>query len=198
MIAIEQDRPDVARRRSQWIKYQDRVDPGRLVFMDETWTKTNMAPLYGWAPVGQRLFGKAPFGHWNTSTFIAALRNDRIEAPWLIDGPINGETFRLYVEEVLIPTLKPGDVVVLDNLGSHKSRAVRAAIRAVGAKLLFLPKYSPDLNPIEQFFAKLKHHLRKAGPRTRDTICSAIGEILKTVTDRECSNYLINAGYARC
>lgn len=155
-----------------------------------------MVPLHGWAPVGQRLFGKAPFGHWNTSTFIAALRSDRVDAPWLIDGPINGEKFRLYVEEVLIPTLKPGDVVVLDNLGSHKGKAVRRAIRAVGAKLLFLPKYSPDLNPIEQLFAKLKHFLRKAQPRTRDAIYDAIGEILKTVTDRECSNYLVNAGYA--
>ena len=155
-----------------------------------------MAPLYGWAPVGERLLGKAPFGHWNTSTFIAALRSDRVEAPWLIDGPINGEKFLLYVEEVLVPTLKPGDIVIMDNLGSHKSRAVRRAIRAAGAKLLFLPKYSPDLNPIEQLFAKLKHFLRKAQPRTRDAICEAIREILETVTNRECSNYLANSGYA--
>jgi transposase len=119
-----------------------------------------MAPLRGWAPKGERLEAKVPHGHWKTSTFVAALRSDRIEAPWLLDGPINGASFLVYVEEVLAPTLKPGDIVVMDNLGSHKGKAVRQAIRAAGAKLLFLPKYSPDLNPIEQFFAKLKHHMR--------------------------------------
>jgi transposase len=121
-----------------------------------------MAPLRGWAPSGQRLPGAAPFGHWNTMTFLAALRQDRVEAPWLLDGPINGERFLIYVERVLVPSLKPGDIVIMDNLGSHKGPAVRQAIRAAGARLLFLPKYSPDLNPIEQFFAKLKHRLRAA------------------------------------
>ena len=150
LIASEQDRPDVARRRAQWTQYQDRIDPSRLVFIDETWTKTNMAPLRGWAPRGQRIKAKVPHGHWKTMTFLAALRHDRVDAPWLIDGPINGERFRLYVEKVLVPTLKPGDIVVMDNLGSHKGKAVRRAIRVAGARLFFLPKYSPDLNPIEQ------------------------------------------------
>jgi len=154
-----------------------------------------MAPLRGWAPRGERLEDKVPFGHWKTSTFIAALRSDRIEAPWLLDGPINGESFLIYVEEVLVPTLKPGEIVVMDNLGSHKSKAVRQAIRAAGAKLLFLPKYSPDLNPIEQFFAKLKHHMREAAERTFDTLCNAIGKILPNVSADECRNYLIHAGY---
>ncbi len=128
-------------------------------------------------------------------TFLAALRHDRVEAPWLIDGPINGERFRLYVEKVLVPTLRPGDIVVMDNLGSHKGKAVRAAIKAAGARLFFLPKYSPDLNPIEQLFAKLKHWLRKAAKRTADAVCNAIGNILDTLTSIECRNYFANAGY---
>ena len=167
------------------------------MFLDETWTKTNMAPLRGWALSGTRLKAKVPHGHWKTMTFIAALRHDRIEAPWLIDGPINGERFRLYIERVLVPTLKPGDIVVMDNLGSHKGKAVRRAIRAVGAKLIFLPKYSPDLNPIEQVFAKLKHLLRKAAARTTDTVCHCIGQLLGAFTPQECANYLANSGYAR-
>jgi transposase len=167
------------------------------VFIDETWTKTNMAPLRGWAPRGQRLRAKVPCGKWKTMTFLAALRCDRVEAPWLIDGPINGERFRLYVEKVLVPSLKPGDIVIMDNLGSHKSKAVRRAIRAAGAYLFFLPKYSPDLNPIEQLFAKLKHWLRKAAKRTAEAVCSATGEILTTVTSSECANYFANAGYVQ-
>ena len=181
--------------RARWASYQHRIDPSRLVFIDETWTKTNMAALRGWAPVGERLKAKAPYGHWNTMTFIAALRHDRIEAPWLIDGPINGQRFRLYVEKVLVPTLLPGDIVLADNLGSHKSKAVRTAIRNAGAHLIFLPKYSPDLNPIEQVFAKLKHLLRKAGARTIEAVCAEIGELLGTFTAAECANYLRNAGY---
>jgi transposase len=156
-----------------------------------------MAPLRGWAPVGQRIRAKVPAGHWKTMTFLAALRHDGVTAPWLIDGPINGERFHLYVETVLVPSLKPGDVVVMDNLGSHKSKAVRRAIRGAGAKLILLPKYSPDLNPIEQFFAKLKHWLRKAARRSVETVCQAIGEILNQTTPNECSNYFINAGYDR-
>jgi transposase len=179
------------------MKHQDKVDPRRLVFIDETWTKTNMAPLRGWGPRGQRLKAKVPHGHWKTSTFVAALRHDRIEAPWLIDGPINGERFLIYVQKVLVPTLLPGDIVVMDNLGSHKSQAVRKAIRAANSKLLFLPKYSPDLNPIEQFFAKLKHSLRKTAQRTGPAVCNAIGQILDTVSKDECQNYLTNAGYAQ-
>lgn len=196
MVAGERDRPDVARRRQQWIKYQDRVDPSRLVFIDETWTKTNMAPLRGWAPRGRRLVTKVPHGHWNTTTFLAALRYDRIEAPWLLEGPIDGESFAIYVEKVLLPTLRPGDIVVMDNLGSHKGKIIRRLIRSVGAKLLFLPKYSPDLNPIEQVFAKLKHLLRKAAARTVETVCAAIGELLGAFTKHECANYFKNSGYA--
>src|SRR5216683_6102342 len=157
VVASERDRPDVAHRRAQWHKYQDRIEPERLVFIDETWTRTNMTPLRGWAPRGLRLQTKAPHGHWKTTTFLAALRHDRLDAPWLFDGPIDGESFRTYVEKVLVPTLRPGDIVIMDNLGSHKARAVRQLIRAAGAKLFFLPKYSPDLNPIEQAFAKIKH-----------------------------------------
>ena len=128
-------------------------------------------------------------------TFLAALRHDRITAPWLIDGPINGETFLLYIEKVLVPTLRQGDIVIMDNLGSHKANAVRRAIRAAGARLFYLPKYSPDLNPIEQFFAKLKHWLRKAAKRTVEAVYNAIGPILDTVTSAECANYFVNAGY---
>lgn len=156
-----------------------------------------MAPLRGWSPCGERLNGHTPFGHWNTSTFLAALRHDRIDAPWIIDGPINSERFRVYITQVLVPTLVPGDIVVMDNLGSHKSQAVRQAIRQAGAKLLFLPKYSPDLNPIEQFFAKLKHHLRAAQQRTREALSDAVANILNTVTPQECSNYLKHDGYGQ-
>jgi putative transposase len=154
-----------------------------------------MAPLRGWAPVGQRLPAAAPFGHWNTMTFLAALRHDRVEAPWLLDGPINAERFLIYIEQVLVPSLEAGDIVIMDNLGSHKGKAVRRAIRAAGARLFFLPKYSPDLNPIEQLFAKLKHHLRAAQKRTRDRVCDAIGDILASVTPQECKNYFANSGY---
>ena len=128
-------------------------------------------------------------------TFLAALRHDRIDAPWLLDGPINGASFLTYVETTLLPTLRPGDIVVMDNLGSHKGKAIRQAIRSAGAKLFFLPKYSPDLNPIEQVFAKLKHLLRKAAARTVDTVCSAIGQLLDAFTPQECRNYFKNAGY---
>jgi transposase len=194
-VAGERDRPDVARRRAQWTKYQGRIEPERLVFIDETWTKTNMAPLRGWAPHGERLPAKVPHRRWKTTTFVAALRLDRIEAPWLLDGPIDGETFQTYVARVLVPTLRPGDIVVLDNLGSHKGKAVRDLIRSAGAKLFFLPKYSPDLNPIEQVFAKLKHLLRKAAARTIETVRDAIGEILRAFTAQECANYFRNSGY---
>jgi transposase len=180
VLASEQDRPDIARRRVQWRRYQTRIDPARLVFIDETWTKTNMAPLRGWAERGARLLSKVPYGHWNTMTFIAALRHDRIDAPWLLDGPINGESFRTYVEKVLAPTLRCGDLVIMDNLGSHKGPAIRQAIRNAGARLFLLPKYSPDLNPIEQVFAKLKHLLRNAAARTRDEVCTAIATLLGT------------------
>lgn len=186
----------MGRRRLRWKAHQAKVDPHRLVFVDETWTKTNMAPLRGWSPRGKRCPGLAPFGHWNTMTFLAALRCNRIDAPWVLDGPIDGPSFRTYVERVLVPTLLPGDIVVLDNLGSHKSKAVRQAIRQAGARLLFLPPYSPDLNPIEQVFAKLKHLMRKAAERTKAATWKRIGTLLNTFTPDECANYLVNSGYA--
>ena len=139
---------------------------------------------------------KVPHGHWKTMTFLAGLRSDRIVAPWVVDGPINGESFRIYVERVLVPTLAPGDIVVMDNLGSHKGPAIRAAIRRAGAKLFYLPPYSPDLNPIEQMFAKLKHLLRKAAERTVETTWRRIGDLLDRFTAQECANYLVNSGYA--
>lgn len=154
-----------------------------------------MAPLRGWSLRGQRLLAKVPGGHWRTTTFLAALRHDRIEAPCVIDGPINGDSFLAYVEQFLVPTLSPGDIVVLDNLGSHKSRAVRDAIKSVGAHRLFLPAYSPDLNPIEQVFAKLKHMLRKARERTVDKLWDRIGELLACFSSAECANYFKNSGY---
>ena len=136
------------------------------MFIDETWAKTNMAPIRGWGRKGERLLSHVPHGHWKTMTFLAALRHDAITAPCVFDGPINGESFRLYVDQILVPSLKQGDIVIMDNLGSHKSQVVRQSIRAAGARLFFLPPYSPDLNPIEQVFAKLKHILRKAKERT--------------------------------
>lgn len=179
------------------MKYQGRLDPARLVFIDETWTKTNMAPLRGWAPCGQWLKAKVPFKRWKTMTFLAALRHDRIDAPWLVNGPINGERFQIYVEQVLLPSLRPGDIVVMDNLGSHRSPAIRRAIRSAGVKLFFLPKYSLDLNPIEQVFAKLKLLLRKAAARSFEAVTDAIGGLLDDYTANKCLNYLRNSGYDR-
>ena len=165
------------------------------MFIDETWIKTNMAPLRGWGPCGQRLQASAPFGHWKTMTFIAALRHDRISAPWIIDSPINGELFTLYVEKVLAPTLTSGEVVILDNLGSHKGKLARDAIRAKGAHLFFLPPYSPDLNPIEQVFAKLKHLMRAAEPRDVEATWRKAGQLLDLFSAQECANYIKNSGY---
>jgi transposase len=155
-----------------------------------------MAPLRGWAARGERLKAKVPHGHWRTLTFLAALRVDRIEAPCVIDGPINGESFLAYVEQILLPTLMPGDIVIMDNLGSHKGRAVRDAIRSAGAHRLLLPPYSPDLSPIEQAFAKLKALLRNASERTLEATWRRIGDLLDHFSPQECANYLANAGYA--
>jgi len=171
------------------------LKPGRLVFIDETWITTNMARRYGRALRGQRLIASVPHGHWKTSTFLAALRHDKIAAPCIIDGAINGETFRAYVEQFLVPTLVPGDIVIMDNLSSHKVTGVRQAIEAAGARLLYLPPYSPDLNPIEQFFSKLKALLRKAAARTIDTLYAAVAAALTACQSSECANYLANCGY---
>lgn len=170
-------------------------DIARMVFIDETWTKTNMAPLRGWGTKGKRLVARVPHGHWKTLTFLAALRCDGITAPCLFNAPINGESFLLYVRQFLVPTLRTGDIVVMDNLGSHKAGAIRQAIRRAGARLIFLPPYSPDLNPIEQFFATLKHWLRKAKERTIDAINDRIGTILKRFPAKYCESYIRNAGY---
>ena len=155
-----------------------------------------MAPLRGWSTTGQRLIGRAPHGHWKTLTFLAALRCDRVTAPCVFNGPINGECFLLYVEQILVPSLKPGDIVVMDNLGSHKAQAIREAIHKVGARVLFLPPYSPDLNPIEQVFSKLKHILRMTMGRCIEAIETAIAKAITSISKQECQNYLINAGYA--
>jgi transposase len=155
-----------------------------------------MTPIRGWAPRGQKLVARAPFGKWRTLTFLAALRHDRIDAPCVLDGPINGESFTAWVEQLLVPTLKPGDIVIMDNLGSHKGQAVRSAIRLAGARLLFLPPYSPDLNPIEQVFAKLKLLLRKAAERSVEATWQRIGTLLDAFPPHECASYLKNSGYA--
>ena len=155
-----------------------------------------MAPLRGWGPKGERVRSFAPHGHWRTLTFLGALRYDRLTAPCVFDGPINGESFRAYVEQQLVGVLKPGDIVVMDNLGSHKSPTVRQMIRGAGARLWYLPPYSPDLNPIEQVFAKIKHWMRVAQKRTIDAACDYIGHLVGTIPAAECSNYFNNAGYA--
>ena len=166
------------------------------MFIDETWAKTNMTRTHGRCARGERLVAKAPFGRWRTLTFLAALRCDGLAAPCVIDGPINGASFRAYVEQALVPTLNPGDIVVMDNLRSHKGHAIRVAIRAAKAKLFFLPAYSPDLNPIEQAFAKMKTLLRKADARTIEQTWRTIGALLDCFSPIECANYFKNAGYA--
>jgi len=186
----------VARRRDRWRQRQGRLDPARLVFIDETWTKTNMVRPHGRCVVGQRLVDKTAHGHWKTLTFVAALRADRITAPAVFDGPINGRSFLAYVQQALTKTLRPGDLVIMDNLGSHKGIAVRRSIREAGAKLFFLPPYNPDLNPIEQVFAKLKNLLRTAAQTTVAGVTDAIAAALDAFTPNECANYLRNAGYA--
>jgi putative transposase len=155
-----------------------------------------MVPLRGWGPKGKRLRDFAPHGRWRTLTFLGALRCDRFTAPCVFDGPINGECFRAYVDQQLTPALQPGDIVVMDNLGSHKGKAIRDAIKAAGARLFFLPKYSPDLNPIEQAFAKIKHWMRMAQKRSVEDIWRHIGHLVSTIKPDECANYFLNAGYA--
>src|SRR5262245_54891110 len=193
--AAEQDRPDVAAKRRQWRGWQGFMDPTRFVFLDETGTATNMARRYGRCPASERLVASVPYGHWHATTFVAGLRQNGIIAPLVLDGPMTGAAFRAYVEQFLAPTLAPGDVVVLDNLAAHKVDGVAAAIVAVGASLLYLPPYSPDLNPIEPLFAKLKALLRKAAARTKDTLWTTIGTLIATVPATECASYLRNCGY---
>lgn len=173
------------------------LDPARLVFIDETWAKTNMTRARGYAPRGERVAGAAPHGHWHTTTFVGALTTRGFIAPLVIDGAVNGDLFLGYVEQVLVPELRRGDVVVLDNLGSHKLAGVRAAIEGAGCRVLYLPPYSPDLNPIESAFAKLKALLRAAAERTVDRLWAAIGRLLDRFTRRECRNYFRHCGYHR-
>jgi transposase len=193
--AAEQDRPDVRKRREAWFEGQLDLDPERLIFIDETWASTNMARRYGRAPRGRRLRAGVPHGRWKTITFLAGLRTSGVVAPFVLDGPINRAAFETYVEKVLVPELRPGDVVILDNLSSHKGARVRALIEAAGAKLLYLPPYSPDFNPIENAFAKLKALLRKAAARTIEGLWAAIGHLLDAFTPQECANYFAAAGY---
>ena len=193
--AAEQQRPDVAAAREAWRLSQPDLDPDRLVFLDETWATTNMTRRYGRAPRGERLIAAVPYGHWKTTTFVAGLRVSGLTAPLVVDGAMNGEAFRVYVEQVLAPTLKPGDIVVMDNLSSHKVAGIRELIEARGASIGYLPPYSPDLNPIEQAFAKLKALLRKLAARTVAKLWHALGDLLERFTPQECANYLASAGY---
>jgi transposase len=186
----------VAEHRRHWRVWQRYMDPERFVFLDETGAATNMIRRYGWGPRCERLVDAAPHGHWRTTTFVAGLRSTGLVAPLVLDGPMTGEIFLAYVDQFLVPTLTKGDVVVMDNLAAHKVAGVRKAIRAKGASLLYLPAYSPDLNPIEQAFAKLKALLRNAAARTREALWTTISHLLGTFTPIECRNYLANSGYA--
>ena len=178
-----------------WRASQSGIDPQRLVFIDETWTTTNMARSRGRAPRGQRCHGAVPHGHWKTTTFVGALRREQLMAPMVTDGPMDGEMFRAYTRHFLAPVLRPGDIVVLDNLASHKVAGVREAIEEAGATLVYLPPYSPDLNPIEKFFAKLKALLRKAATRTVEALWDEIGTVLNTLSPEECTNYFSSCDY---
>ena len=194
LFALEQARADIAWRRRRWRAWQASLDPRRLVFIDETWIKTNMAPLRGWGPSGERLRGFAPHGHWRTLTFLGALRVDRLAAPCVFDGPINGQCFRAYVEQQLVPVLKPGDIVVMDNLGSHKSAAIRQMIRAAGARLWSALFSRPQ--PDRAAFAKIKHWMRADQKRTIEETWRHVGHLVSTIEPSECANYFANAGYA--
>jgi transposase len=185
----------VLRRREAWFEGQLDLDPERLVFVDESGLSTRMARLRGRALRGERCRAGVPHGHWKTTTFAGALRLTGMTAPLVIDGAMNGIAFRAYAEQLLAPTLKPGDVVIMDNLPAHKAPGVREAIEAAGASLLFLPPYSPDFNPIEMAFAKLKALLRGAAERTIDGLWTAVGTLVPTFTPAECANYFIAAGY---
>lgn len=196
--ASEQKRPDIARSRAIWINRRQpfmRDHLERLVFIDETALKTNMAKLSGWAQAGDRLIDHAPAGRWNTQTFIAGLRYDRIDATGIINGAMDKDMFDLYVEGILAPTLRPGDVVILDNLPTHRSKDAADILREIGAWFLFLPKYSPDLNPIEMAFSKLKALIRKAAARTYDELWKAVGNVCSLFTPEECCNFFVAAGY---
>ena len=187
----------MARARRRWMREQGLFDPARLVFIDETSTSTNMVRLRGRCPRGVRLIGNVPHGHWKTITFVAGLRQRAMVAPFVVDGAMNATMFLAYLQQCLAPTLARSDIVVMDNLPVHKVAGVREAIEAAGATLLYLPPYSPDLNPIEQAFSKLKSHLRKAAEHTVPGLCRRICRVLSTFSPQECRNFLRHAGYAR-
>jgi len=193
--ASEQQRPDILAKRQDWFDGQLDLDPDRLIFIDETGASTKMARLRGWAVKGQRCRAAVPHGHWKTTTFTAGLRLNGLTAPMLLDGPMHGSAFRAYVEQVLVPELNPGDVVVMDNLPAHKVAGVRETIETAGARLLYLPPYSPDFNPIEMAFAKLKALLRKTAARTVDDLWDAVAQSLDAFTPDECANYFAASGY---
>ena len=185
----------MAERRAAWRKAQPEFK-GRLIFLDETWTTTCMTRRYAWSAVGSRALGHAPNGHWKTTTFLAGLTGEGLIAPFVLDGPINAECFLAYVEQVLAPELREGDVVFLDNLSSHKAEEAANIITRAGAQLRFLPPYSPDLNPIEMVFAKLKELLRRAQARTVEALWAIIGEMIPAFSADECTNYIRHCGYA--
>jgi transposase len=187
--ASEQQRPDVLVRRRAWFEGQLDLDPERLIFIDETGASTKMARLRGRAPRGERCRASVPHGHWKTTTFTAGLRLSGLTAPMLLDGAMHGAAFLAYVEQVLVPTLRPGDIVIMDNLPAHKVGGVRLAIETAGAALLYLPPYSPDFNPIEMAFSKLKALIRKAAPRTITGLWDTIAGTLDAFTPHECKNY---------
>jgi transposase len=193
--AAEQDRPDVAAARAYLKAEQPALDAQRLVFIDETAVTTKMVRHYGRSPRGERLVAKVPHGHWKTLTLVAGLCIDGVTAPYVIDGAMDGATFVAYVEQILVPTLAKGDIVFMDNLRTHKVHGVREAVEAVGAIVRYLPAYSPDLNPIEQVFAKLKAALRKGAARTVMALIKLIGKLIKTFAPDECANYFRHAGY---
>lgn len=181
--------------REAWFDHQIELDPQRLIFIDESGVSTKMARLRGWAPRGERCRAAVPHGHWKTITFVGGLTLSGFCAPMLLDGPMDGEAFRAWCEQMLAPTLRPGDIVIMDNLPAHKVGGVRAAIEACGAELLYLPPYSPDLNPIENAFAKFKANVRKAAARTVDTLETAVAEALEKFEPNECVNFFAHAGY---
>jgi transposase len=195
LIAAEQDRPDVVQQRSTWRTAQEQFDLTKVVFIDETWAKTNLTRRYGRSELGTRLVEKIPSGRWQTTTFLGALRATGFVAPLTVDGAINGPMFRAWVEQHLAPTLQPGDIVVMDNLSSHKVAGVREAIEAVGAELRYLPPYSPDLNPIELAFSKFKKLLRDGVARTVDKLWDLCGRVLDLFTECKCRNYFKHCGY---
>ncbi|MEM8739832.1 MAG: IS630 family transposase [Planctomycetota bacterium] len=195
MHAAEQDRPDVAERRAAWRLIGWGLDPRRLVFIDETWCKTNMTRLRGRSLVGRRLVAKVPYGHWKTTTLVAALGHRGMCCGMTVDGPVNGDVFVAFCERVLGPTLRPGDVVVMDNLSAHKVAGVREAIEAVGAEVLYLPPYSPDLNPIELAFSKLKSLMRSAGHRAVDALWGDTQRLLDAITPSDAAGFFKHCGY---